>query len=174
MEISLFVGCLLPSLSVIYTDLKYRKIYNYLTYPLFLAGIGYALYANTIIDALAGATFAFIVFMICGLMAGIGGGDIKLATALGAWFGFSHILYVVLIGCLLGAVWGMYKLYRLGKLTPRLKVLFNGICLKVKYGTRGAIVLPQLPDDDTIPLEAVPFGVPLVIAAWVVAITIMC
>ncbi|KUG05233.1 putative prepilin peptidase transmembrane protein [hydrocarbon metagenome] len=167
---ALFIGCLLPSLSVIYTDLRYRKIYNWLTVPLFLTGIGYALYTNTIIDALAGSAFAFVVFIICGLMAGIGGGDIKFATGLGAWFGFINILYVTLIGCLLGAVWGIYNLYRLGILMPRLKVLFTGIWLKAIYGAKGVIILPQLPDDDTIPAEAVPFGVPLVIAAWIVAI----
>ncbi len=166
---AVFIGCLLPSLSVIYTDLRYRKIYNWLTYPLFLTGIGYALYTNTIMDALAGSAFAFVVFMVCGLMAGIGGGDIKLATGLGAWFGF-NILYVTLIGCLLGAVWGMYNLYQLGTLKPRLKLLLTGIWVRVVYGAKGAIVLPKLPEDDTIPPEAVPFGVPLVIAAWVVAI----
>lgn len=170
MDKALFIGCLLPSLIVIYTDLRYRKIFNWVTYPIFLCGIGYALYTNSIGDALTGAAYAFVVFVICGLLAGIGGGDIKLATALGAWFGFHQTLYIVMIGCLLGAIWGIYKLYRLGKLKPRIKNLIGGIWLRVRYGVRGAIVLPQLPEDGTIPLEAVPFGVPLVMAAWIVAI----
>lgn len=170
METTLLVGCLIPSLSVIYTDLKYHKIYNWITVPLFLAGIGYALYTNTITNALTGALFAFAVFMLCGLMLGIGGGDIKLATALGAWFGFPQILYVILIGSIMGVVWGACKLYRLGRLKARIKALLQGIWLRVWYRVKGTIVLPQLPQDGTIHPEAIPFGVPLVIAAWFVAV----
>lgn len=169
METALLVGCLIPSLSAIYTDLKYRKIYNKLTYPLFLAGIGYALYTNTLMTALAGAAFAFVVFVVCGFMAGIGGGDIKLATALGAWIGFPSILYVMAIGCFLGAVWGIYRLHRYKKLASRMRILFRGLWLRFWYGAKGTIIIPQLPEDGTIPPEAVPFGVPLVMAAWIVA-----
>ena len=96
------------------TDFLRRKIYNWLTLPAILVG----LILNSILgswwglfDSLAGLLLGGIIFLILGLMGMMGGGDVKLAAAVGALIGWrmtvSAIYYGTLCGAVLALVWAL-------------------------------------------------------------------
>jgi len=68
------------------------------------AGICYSIYTSQIKEALLGLALGFFILLICGLMGGVGGGDVKLAAALGAWFG-TDVLWVLLLGSFFCIIW---------------------------------------------------------------------
>jgi len=88
------LGCLIPATVCGYTDIKRGLIYNKVTLPMIAAGICYSIYTSQIKEALLGLALGFFILLICGLMGGVGGGDVKLAAALGAWFG-TDVLWVL-------------------------------------------------------------------------------
>lgn len=86
--------CVLIPAAVVasYTDLKWGKIKNWLTAPVFIAGIIYSL----IIGGFSGAGQALVAGMVCPvfcvfLMYKFNGGDIKLFMACGAWLGLDLV-----------------------------------------------------------------------------------
>ncbi|MGB9849128.1 MAG: A24 family peptidase [Moorellaceae bacterium] len=166
---AVLVGCLLPLVYVAYTDCRYYLIYDRATYAIALAGLVAAIYEGRLVDAVAGAVLGFgVVFVFC-LLKGAGGGDLKLATALGTWFGPYQMPFIFLAASLIGIPWGLYKKVRSGeKVGEWAKTFFRGIYLRAFYGTPGAIPLPELPEDDDapVPSEAIPFGACLAAAAW--------
>lgn len=163
------VGCVLPLVYVAYTDWKEYMIYDRATYAIALAGLIAAIYEGRVGDSLAGALFGFaLMFVFCAIK-GAGGGDVKLATALGMWFGLQAMPYLMLLSSLLGVAWGAYKLAKIGLLRQRMKVFFTGLFLRLVYGVRGAVPMPHLPDDEDAPPppDAVPFGTCMAVGAWV-------
>lgn len=98
----------------VYTDWRWRRIYNWLTLPALLVGLVLSLvFAGTqgLLMSLAGAGCAFVVFLLLFVFGGMGGGDLKLMTAIGAWLGFPLILidmaYVAIAGGVLGILFAM-------------------------------------------------------------------
>lgn len=88
----------------VYTDIKYRKIKNFITYPLIISGLmaGF-LHAGTggFLNALVGMLTAGVIFMVIpGFFSG--GGDIKLAAGCGAWLfgGFYPVMQFVFFSML--------------------------------------------------------------------------
>ena len=163
------VGCLLPLVYVAYTDCRYYLIYDRATYAVALAGLVAAIYEGRLAGALAGAALGFGVVALFCLAGGAGGGDLKLAAALGTWFGPYQMLYIFLLASLVGVPWGLYKKARSGeRLGEWAKTFFRGLYLRVFYGTPGAVPMPRLPEDDSSPPppDAVPFGTCLAAAAW--------
>lgn len=82
------------SIIACYTDIKTRKIKNYITYPLILSGI----FLNSFINSFEGFKGSllgiFIVVLITSLVPvfRLGGGDLKLAMAYGAFLKDDNIL----------------------------------------------------------------------------------
>lgn len=169
-EVAFLVGCLLPCLVAAYTDVRAAKVGDRITIPVLLSGLVAAVYEGAVYDALLGAAFAFAVFLCCCMVGGVGGGDLKLATGIGMWFGFSSAVYVLLLAGVLGFFWGACKLLRMGKLKGWAGLFFTGLYLRAAYGAKGAVPLSKLPEDEEAPppAEAVPFGACLAAAAWCV------
>ncbi|MEB3221638.1 MAG: A24 family peptidase [Candidatus Sericytochromatia bacterium] len=93
------------------TDLKARKIYNWLTFPGMAAGLlvsgwlgGLAGLQGSLVGLLAGSA----VFLVGFLMGQMGAGDVKLMAAVGAWLGWpaaiAAVLYVAFIGGVIAIV----------------------------------------------------------------------
>lgn len=98
----------------VYTDWRWRKIFNWLTLPALLLGLILSAVfggGSGLLMSLAGAGTAFGVFLLLFLFGGMGGGDLKLMTAIGAWLGFPLILidmlYVALAGGVLGVAFAL-------------------------------------------------------------------
>lgn len=78
-----------------YTDLRYKKIYNWMTVPYLILGI----IVNNCFNGING--------LHTSLLGSIGGGDVKFLIAVGGWVGPKLILYSTLWGiifCGIGAL----------------------------------------------------------------------
>lgn len=73
------------------TDIRSRRLPNWLTMPTCLAGLLYAALAlpgsHGVVNALAGCAFAGLPFIILWLMGGGSAADAKMMMAVGAWIG---------------------------------------------------------------------------------------
>ena len=142
------VGSLAIALLVAaFTDIRRRQIDNWLnasialTAPLFWWAMGLSLWPGVAIQ-LAVATVAFLVLAGMFALRMMGGGDVKLLTALALWLPagqFLHlIVYMSLLGGVLTLVLGAWHVARRQK--DKLKIPYG-----VAIATAGLIVLaPQL------------------------------
>ncbi|RME27397.1 MAG: prepilin peptidase [Deltaproteobacteria bacterium] len=102
----------------VYTDVRYQKIYNWLTLPaaavgmlVQLAGWGWGgVFASGLSSSITGAAFCAVVFGVFAYWRrGFGMGDVKLLAALGAQAGFLPVLklvmYAAIIGAMLSLLW---------------------------------------------------------------------
>ena len=93
----------------IYTDIKYRLIFNKITLPIALAAPlywyatgGFTLSAIGIHLLTAALTLFF--FAIAFRFGAMGGGDVKLFAALALWFEWIDVIRLILYASILGAV----------------------------------------------------------------------
>ena len=96
-----------------YTDLKYQKIYNKHTIPSFIFGITISAisnFPNTLINVLLASLIAFLVFFIMFTMGVMGGGDVKLVTAIGALIGYPIIVDALFWSIICGGVYATVNL----------------------------------------------------------------
>jgi prepilin peptidase CpaA len=98
---------LLVGLVACVTDLRSRRIPNVLTFGSAIAALGYHLAVGGIsgvvgaaVGWFAGVAFFFLPFALGGL----GGGDVKLLGALGAWLGAATTVWVVLYSGVAGGL----------------------------------------------------------------------
>jgi prepilin peptidase CpaA len=85
------------------TDVWKFKIYNALTLPLLCMGLiyhGLAGGAAEFTGSFLGALFGFAVLLTFYAMGGMGGGDVKLMAAVGAWLGMPQTFYVFIASSL--------------------------------------------------------------------------
>lgn len=97
-----------------YTDVKEKKIKNYLTYTLILIGLiinSYRFGSSGFLASIGGITIALLVVS---LLPGFrhGGGDIKLAMGLGSFLGVSSFLYFLFFWLVLSLLICNIKLIR--------------------------------------------------------------
>jgi len=104
-------------------DLKHQIIPDVVTIPGIVTGILINTFDNVgilkaILGLLIGGGSLFFVSWFYFLLTkreGMGGGDIKLMSMIGAWLGISSILPVILVASFSGAVAGIIYLYLKGK-----------------------------------------------------------
>ena len=91
------VGLTIASLACV-TDLRTRRIPNVLTFGAALAGLLYQFVSGGI-DGLGHAALGWLVgaviFILPFALGGLGGGDVKLLAALGAWLGPADVALAV-------------------------------------------------------------------------------
>lgn len=134
-----------------------------------IAGIIYSVYSHTWINIII-AIVVFAVLFWMALKGGIAGGDAKFIAAIAVWFGYPDILYILAIGSLTAAIYGLCKLHKMGLLFSRISVMFRGLYLRLVYGAKVAISQNKIVDSEEILEEAVPFGPFIVMAAWLIYI----
>ena len=98
------------ALAACVTDLRTRRVPNVLT--LGAAGAAMAYHAATngsygLLAAVLGWGVGLLVFLPLFALRGIGGGDVKLLAALGAWLGPSMVLWVAAFAALAGGVFAL-------------------------------------------------------------------
>lgn len=105
------------------TDIKSRRIPNYLTGPAILAGL--LLHASLdgwrgLLTSLAAGLICGIIFLVFYLAGGMGAGDVKLITAVGCIAGLSSIAYLLILTSIAGGVMGIVFALMRGKLKQTL------------------------------------------------------
>lgn len=158
-----------------YTDLKSNLILNRIILPMALLGLLCSMLTGRIADSLLGLAIGFGIMLIGFLKGGAAGGDVKLAGAIGTWMGYD-ILPVMFIACIIGLVWGVFRLQKAGMLKSRTILFLRGIYLRLVYGMQGVMPVNMLPEENNMPLkpEALPFGACLAAAAWIVWTIMIC
>ena len=140
------------------TDIRSRRIPNYLTGPALLAG----LLLHTTIDGFHGLWTSLVAGLLCGgiflilyLAGGMGAGDVKLITAVGCLAGLSSTAYLLVLTALAGGVMGVVFALMRGKLK---QTLLNMRSLAVHHRAMGLEPHPDLNvlNADTLRL---PYGV---------------
>jgi prepilin peptidase CpaA len=90
-----------------FTDLRSRRIPNWLVLPFMLAGIcvsGWLHGLSGIGKSLSGLALGAVFLGILCLMGGMGMGDVKLCAAIGAWIGPMQLLFALVITSMAGGI----------------------------------------------------------------------
>jgi prepilin peptidase CpaA len=149
------------------TDARERIIPNTLTYPSFFVGLvahGVALGWAGLGWGLATAVTVLIVGIVLMILGWMGGGDVKLLTAVGALVGFGGLgeilFYSVFVGSALGLVMAAFNGY-LWKMLARMGRFLWGLVRQVAYRTKQ--VGEELERDER---SEIPFGIAVCIGTW--------
>jgi len=99
----------------VFTDLRSRRIPNWLVLPFMFAGVAVSGWLHGwygIGQSLGGLGLGTLLFGILFLMGGMGMGDVKLCAAIGAWIGPAQLLLALVItglaGGLMALCWALY------------------------------------------------------------------
>jgi len=119
-------------LGSVYSDLRWRKIPNCLTLPAIVLG----LILNFLDNSWTGLIFSFLGFSV-GLalfflpfaLGGMGAGDVKFLSAIGAFLGAKAVFNVFLYACLAGGVIALYFIVT----QKRVKQTIKNLLLFFKY-----------------------------------------
>lgn len=141
------------------TDWRDHKIYNKLLFPAFFI----ALLLNTsqdgfkgLTNSLIGAAIGFVLLLLPYFMGGIGAGDVKLLSVIGAFGGVSFVITSFLFGAIIGGFISVLLLARRRALGNTLKyfLLFSPILRKPQ---------PLSEAIDNARQEKFPYGIAIVI-----------
>ena len=89
------------------TDLRSRRIPNWLVLPFLVAGIATLSWLHGwqgLRQSLSGLALGGLLFGIIGVMGGMGMGDVKLCAAIGAWIGPSQMFMALVVTALAGGI----------------------------------------------------------------------
>lgn len=96
------------------TDLRSRRIPNWLVLPFLVAGFAVSGWLHSwhgIVHSAEGMGLALVVFGFFFWVGGMGAGDVKLCAAIGAWIGpqqmFLALIFIALAGGLMAISWAV-------------------------------------------------------------------
>lgn len=90
-----------------FTDLRFRRIPNWLVLPFLLAGIavsGWFSGWHGIGQSFAGLGLGVLIYGIFFCMGGMGAGDVKLCAAIGAWIGPDQLFIALVLTGIVGGI----------------------------------------------------------------------
>lgn len=111
------------------TDIRTRKIYNWLTFPAILLGIVFNAWEHGwpgMLFSLEGVGVACLSLVLFALLGGMGAGDVKLLWAVGAMMGPGFTVWALLFTTLAGGVIGILFAARRGVLGFTIKNALTG------------------------------------------------
>lgn len=167
-NIAIFLGCLLPGLYIVYTDIKWGVIKDYITFLIFMAGLIYALITKTYVNALIGSSLGFITFFIVAWITNgaLGGGDIKFSAGIGMWFGYPDVATILILATILAIIYELFRYIHQGKLHElfheRLFPYFQKVFLRYGYKVKSIDLSINKK------YKPIPFGPFLVISTWII------
>jgi prepilin peptidase CpaA len=126
------------------TDLKSRRIPNWLTGGAATMALLYHLWTggpSALLLSLAGLLVGGAIFFLPFALGGLGGGDVKLLAALGAWAGPTDALWIALYSGVAGGLLAIVTAVGSGYLRTAMR---NVSRLLVHWGQAGITPLPDL------------------------------
>jgi prepilin peptidase CpaA len=90
-----------------FTDLRSRRIPNWLVMPFLVAGIGVSVWVqgwHGLSQSLSGFALGAVIFGLLFFLGGMGMGDVKLCAAIGAWVGPAQLVIALVVTGLAGGV----------------------------------------------------------------------
>ena len=90
-----------------FTDLRSRRIPNWLVFPFMAAGFGVQAWFHGwhgVVQSLEGFALGAVIFGVLAAMGGMGMGDVKLFAGIGAWIGPAQLMLALVITGLVGGV----------------------------------------------------------------------
>ena len=141
--------------TAVVTDLRWRRIPNYLTFSAF----GLALVVRIVFQgwaglglALLGAVLAPVLLLLLHAGKGIGMGDLKLSAALGAIFGPLLAVVTIFVSAIAGGILAIVWMLRPGGLLAQLlRTITIGLPFLKKREGESAPDAPSSPATETIP-----------------------
>jgi prepilin peptidase CpaA len=112
-------------------DLRTRRIPNVLTFGAALAGLGYHVVTgglSAVASSAAGWALGALVFIVPFALKGLGGGDVKLLAALGAWLGPADVIWVALYTGVAGGILAIVVALTYGYLRQALSNVWLLLC----------------------------------------------
>lgn len=149
-------------------DFRHLKVPNRLTIPLLLTGLAYRAWAGDWWGGFLGALVWFVIGVAMAATGGMGGGDVKFMAAIGAWTGAYGGLLVFVAASLIGVLWAMVKLARLGLLKQKLLYILYWLGFTFSGATQ-PLIIEKVPRGK-IPEHAVPFAGCLAVGVWILFI----
>jgi len=101
---------LFTTLAIAIIDVLRLRIYNLMVYPFLLSGLvfhGVIGGTGALADSLLGLLFGFGILVPFCALGGLGGGDVKLMAAIGAWLGLPVTFAVFLAGSLVAGLYAV-------------------------------------------------------------------
>ena len=129
---ALIVVAILLGIAV-YTDLRYGKIFNKLTFPCMAIGLTLGLLRGGpqgLLDSLAGIGVALGLYLLAHSKA-IGGGDAKLMMAVGSLVGLKLTIWALLFSAVIGGILAIAVMARYRTMLSTTKSLATHVYLKV-------------------------------------------
>ncbi|QNK59703.1 prepilin peptidase [Paenibacillus sp. PAMC21692] len=105
------------------TDMRWRRIPNWLTFTFFVAGLLYHISMDGgagLAAASWGATAGFLPLLLLYALGGIGAGDVKLFGAAGAWIGVGTVLQLMMASIVCAGIIGLLLLA--GRMLPSVAI----------------------------------------------------
>jgi prepilin peptidase CpaA len=141
--------------TVAVADLFWRTIPRNLVLLGFFSGLTYHAFRGGFLSALAAAGLGFVLGLGFYELRAIGGGDVKLITALGAMLGFTHWLVALEVAITIAGLLALVGVIRRGVLLQTFRNM--GRLLK-HFFTNGLRPHPEIQVNNTT-LVRIPFGV---------------
>ena len=97
------------------TDIRSRRIPNWLVFPFLLSGIVVSAWVggwHGLWQSLGGLGLGALVYGFLSLLGGMGMGDVKLCAAIGAWIWWQQLLFalvmIAIIGGIMALAWAIF------------------------------------------------------------------
>jgi prepilin peptidase CpaA len=118
------------------TDIWKFKVYNALTLPLLLSGLIYHGWRLELANSILGVLFGFAALILLYIIGGMGGGDVKLMAAIGAWLGMPLTFYVFIASSLAAGAYALGLVIwngRLGETMVNLHIMWLRLASVGRY-----------------------------------------
>jgi prepilin peptidase CpaA len=127
-----------------FTDLRSRRIPNWLVFPFWLAGLVVSVWMQGwygLGQSVSGALLGLVIYGVLFWMGGMGAGDVKLCAAIGAWIGPQQLIFALVITGMAGGL----MVFCWALIGGFLKELFTGASnLAFGWRHRGGLRDPEM------------------------------
>ena len=148
------------------TDVKTGKIPNALTYPACVFGLVLGLAKagwGGFLDSFLGLAFAFVPFFLLYLSGGLGGGDVKLMSAVGALMGFEFTALAMVNSVFVGALIALLIVIWEGRIRATLRYFRDTFFHLFRRGSPRPVLDAR---------TQVPFGVAICLASFMTLVAL--